>query len=213
LKACIDHIAIVTPDIATGARYVEDMLGVAPQPGGAHPRMGTHNMLLRLGAAAYLEVIAIDPAAAAPGRPRWFALDRLAADASPHLATWAARTTDIVSAAHACGPDVGVVEAMSRNALNWLITIPADGSMPHEGATPTLIEWQTESHPASSMVDKGCTLIGLDIFHPRPALIRTWLAAIGFEGDVKVSGLTDAEAPYLAAHIDTPSGRRTIAGR
>lgn len=49
--------------------------------------MGTHNLMLRLGDSSYLEIIAINPAAPAPGRPRWFALDRLAGDGSPRLAT------------------------------------------------------------------------------------------------------------------------------
>jgi Glyoxalase-like domain len=213
LRAYIDHLAIVAPDLAVGARYVEEALGVAPQQGGAHPRMGTHNLLLRLGPTMYLEIIAIDPSAPAPGRARWFSLDTLAADATPRLATWAARTTDIVAAARACGPDVGPVEAMSRNALTWRITIPADGSMPHEGAAPTLIEWQTEVHPAAAMMDKGCTLAALEIFHPDPPSIRSWLGAIGFEGDVNIRALADARAPYLVAHIDTPSGRRTLSGQ
>jgi hypothetical protein len=39
--------------------------------------MGTHNRLLKLGEGFYLELIAIDPQAPPPGRPRWFGLDRL----------------------------------------------------------------------------------------------------------------------------------------
>ena len=64
---------------AFGGDYVRSVLGVAPGPGGAHARMGTHNLLLRLGESVFLEVIAPDPAAAPPGRPRWFGLDDVAA--------------------------------------------------------------------------------------------------------------------------------------
>ena len=37
--------------------------------------MGTHNRVLGMAGGMYLEVIAIDPDAAAPERPRWFGLD------------------------------------------------------------------------------------------------------------------------------------------
>ncbi|HCV79405.1 VOC family protein, partial [Pseudomonas oryzihabitans] len=51
----LDHLVIVAPTLAAGARYVEERLGVALQPGGQHARMGTHNLLLGLGD-GYLEV-------------------------------------------------------------------------------------------------------------------------------------------------------------
>ena len=33
---------------------------------------------------------------------------------------------------------------MSCGSLNWLLTIPADGSLPIDGVAPTLIEWHTK---------------------------------------------------------------------
>src|SRR3546814_14325236 len=71
LRSYIDHIVITAPSLAEGAAYVESVLGVAPQPGGEHTRMGTHNMVLRLGDDVYLEVIAINPKALPLDRPRW----------------------------------------------------------------------------------------------------------------------------------------------
>jgi hypothetical protein len=59
----IDHIAVTAPTLEAGAELVRLALGVEPQAGGAHARMGTHNLLLRLGDAVYLEVIAPDPRA------------------------------------------------------------------------------------------------------------------------------------------------------
>jgi hypothetical protein len=55
--------------------YVRQTLGVSPQAVGEHPRMGTHNYLLKLGEKFYFEVIAINPNASQPNRPRWFELD------------------------------------------------------------------------------------------------------------------------------------------
>jgi hypothetical protein len=74
----LDHIVVAAHTMAQGLAYVEALLGVAMAPGGAHPRMATHNHLLRLGDAVFLEVIAIDPAGQKPARPRWFDLDNIA---------------------------------------------------------------------------------------------------------------------------------------
>ncbi|TWA91006.1 glyoxalase-like protein [Bradyrhizobium stylosanthis] len=67
----LDHITVAANDLAEGVAYVEDALGIAPPAGGAHPLMGTHNHLLRLSETSFLEVIAPDPSAPAPTRPRW----------------------------------------------------------------------------------------------------------------------------------------------
>ena len=48
-KCSIDHIVITAPSLADGMEYVHRALGVVPEPGGGHPRMGTHNALLKLG--------------------------------------------------------------------------------------------------------------------------------------------------------------------
>jgi Glyoxalase-like domain len=213
VNSAIDHLVVVATDLEAGARSIGDALGVELRPGGAHPRMGTHNRLLRLGPKLYLEVIAVDPSASAPERPRWFGLDDLAADAKPRLAAWAARTTDIASHAAACGSLVGGVEPMSRGASSWLITIPSDGSLPLGGAAPTVIQWLSQPHPAERLPDSGCSLIELQIFHARPSSVTSMLAAIDFDGDSRITLHETTDAPYLVAHIDTPSGRRSLIGR
>ncbi|HSQ04485.1 MAG TPA: VOC family protein, partial [Burkholderiales bacterium] len=147
LRSHIDHLVVTAPSLATGVEYVQDILGVILQRGGEHARMSTHNALLRLGPALYLEVIAVNPRAMKPERPRWFELDHLAPHAEPRLATWVARTNDIRAAAMASSIPLGAVESMSRGALSWLITIPPDGSLPHNGIAPSLIEWHTAVHP------------------------------------------------------------------
>ncbi len=60
----LDHLVIAARTLDEGARYVAARLGVETAAGGAHPLMRTHNRLLNLYGGAYLEVIAIDPAAA-----------------------------------------------------------------------------------------------------------------------------------------------------
>lgn len=206
----IDHITVTAPSLEVGAAFVTQTLGGAPQPGGEHPRMGTHNLLLRLGDTLFLEIISPNPGAPAPGRPRWFGLDHLHPGSPPALSTWVARTTDIHATAAACSEPLGNIEPMSRGSLEWLITIPADGSVPVDGIAPALITWHTDVHPASKLQDLGLSLVRLEIFHPDPARVSRLLSSIDFEGPFAVSALTGGVTPYLVAHIDTPRGMRRL---
>jgi len=90
----IDHLTVTAPSLEIGAAFVHDVLGVSPQAGGEHPHMGTHNLLLRLGDTLFLEVIAPNPYAPAPTRPRWFGLDTLDSSSPPLLSAWVVRTAD-----------------------------------------------------------------------------------------------------------------------
>jgi hypothetical protein len=177
------------------------------QEGGKHVRMGTHNCLLKLGEKLYLEVIAPNPAAPHPGRPRWFQLDEPDSIRAPRLTAWAARCDDIRAAAAASPVSLGKVEAMSRGNFEWLITIPDDGCLPLQGLAPTLIQWRSEPHPAEMLKDAGCSLVRLEGFHPRPEQVKSMLESIGFEGEFPVSS---GEAPALVAHIQTPAGPRRL---
>jgi len=206
----IDHLTITAPTLEAGAAFVRQALGVAPQAGGEHPRMGTHNLLLRLGDSLFLEVISPNPGVPAPMRPRWFALDTLQPDSAPALSAWVARTPDIGATASACSEALGNIEPMSRGALDWLITIPSDGALPLGGIAPALIEWQTAVHPAAKLEDHGLSLARLELFHPEPERISRLLLSIGLEGPFFVSPLCGERCPYLAAHIDTPQGRRLL---
>lgn len=211
MHACfLDHLVLTAPSLASGADFVQRTLGVSPQPGGQHPKMGTHNLVLRLGDSIYLEVIAADPSAPKPGRPRWFELDKLKAHASPRLTTWVARTSDIRATVAACSESLGNIEPMSRGELNWLITISNDGRLVFDGVAPMLIEWHTESHPASQLQDSGCFLIKLEAFHPEAKRISALLDSISFEGPVSVSPLSTGKSPHLIAYIQTPQGIRQL---
>jgi hypothetical protein len=172
--------------------------------------MGTHNILLRLDASLYLEVISPKPHAPAPDRPRWFGLDSLRPDASPLLSTWVARTADIHATAAICSESLGNIEPMSRGALNWLITIPANGSVPLDGVAPALIEWHADVHPAAKLQDFGLSLAKLEIFHHEPARVSRLLSSLGLEGPLSVSALSGGAAPHLVAHINTPQGLRQL---
>lgn len=206
-RCLIDHITVVAPTLADGARLVQAALGVAPQTGGEHPRMGTHNLLLRLGASMFLEVIAVNPLAPPPARPRWFGLDSVDTRSPAALATWVVRSSDIHATQAGLPESLGDIEPMSRGALDWLITIPADGSLPLDGVAPALIQWSSETHPAAGLHDHGLSLLGLALFHPEPERIGTLLRSLELGNIVSVS---HAAAPRLLAHIGTAGGPKTI---
>ena len=206
LRCTIDHLVVAAASLEAGARYIQDTLGVVPEAGGEHARMGTHNRLLKLGAAVYLEVIAINPAAPHPTHARWFDLDRYAPLAPPRLVTWVVRTNDIETAVTRCGVELGNIEAMTRGSLSWRITIPRDGSLPFGGVMPGLIQWDAAQHPATRMADRGCTLAALGGHHAEAVRIRAALHALGLT-DVNVAEPAPGESASLAATIDAPGGR------
>lgn len=208
----IDHIAVTAPSLEVGARFVLESLGVQPQPGGEHPRMGTHNLLLRLGETLYLEVIAPDPRAPAPKRPRWFGLDNLQTDTPPRLSTWIARTSDIHAAVAACTEDLGAIEPMHRGPLDWLITIPANGCVPLDGIAPALIEWPPGVHPAAKLPDFGFNLVELKLFHPDPIRVSRLLASLGIKEQVTVSKPSHGKTADLLAVVETPRGPCILSG-
>ncbi len=206
----IDHIAVTASTLDAGAEWVEQVLGVAPQGGGEHEAMGTHNRLLRLGDATYLEVITINPTAPAPDRSRWFGLDLLEPDDAPRLRAWIARTDDIERAAGAAGEMLGRITPMARGDHQWLITIPDDGKPPMGGVAPALIEWKSTPHPAAGLPDLGLRLRGLELFHPRPHRAMALLQALGVKGPVQVRRSREGEGSSLTAFIDTPQGLRGL---
>ena len=207
MRCEIDHLVITAPTLASGAEWVERSLGVAPGPGGAHPRMGTHNLLLRLGESTFLEVLAIDPSAARPARRRWFGLDDVGPEDAPRLVAWVARTDDL----HGCPADLlallGPIETMTRGPREWLITIPPDGGLTLGGALPALIEWQSPRAPAgASLPDVGCALAGLGLRHPQCGRLHELLVLAGLADPVAIG----AGTPGLWADIATPTGLRRL---
>lgn len=200
----LDHLAVVARTLDEGCAHVRECLGVEMGPGGRHPAMGTHNRLLSLGPDCYLEVIAIDPEAPAPGRPRWFGLD--AFDGAPRLATWLLRSSALTEDL-ARAPEAGRATPMQRDTLRWLISVRGDGTLPMGGAFPSLIEWQTEPLPPARLPDSGCRLRGLTLIHPEPDALRAALAPLD-PGDFVT--LFAGESAGLSADIDTPQGRRRL---
>ena len=218
MNARVDHLVIVADTLEQGARWCEATLGVTPVGGGRHPRMGTHNRLLSIGAErfpdCYLEIIAIDPDAPAPGRPRWMGIDdavqRAAVRESPRLVHVVARTPMIemlrwglINCGLNPGEPIAAERQTSDGVLRWRITVRDDGRAECAGALPTLIEWQG-AHPcarlpASPVALRELTLRGV----PQRALDVLKLPA--------VQALpASVGAAALSATFDTPRGAVTL---
>ena len=209
--ATLDHLVLAATTLADGIDYVASLTGVAPQPGGKHVAMGTHNALLRLGERVYLEIIAIDPEAVKPRHARWFELDRIALQSElterPRLIHWVARTADIEHACAKCPVPLGEVQPMARGDYRWRITVPADGALLARGLVPTLIQWDVPVHPADKLPVSNVGLRSLAATHPEPATIRAALAALGL-GDALA--VTYDRETRLAAMLRTPRGTVTL---
>ncbi|MEM7295885.1 MAG: VOC family protein [Pseudomonadota bacterium] len=194
----LDHLVVSTTTLAEGAAEIEAKLGVPLDSGGQHPAFGTHNRLLSLGPDDYLEVIAIDPNAAAPTRSRWFALDRFRG--STRLTNWAVRTTNL-SEALALGVAEGTPVAASRGALRWTMVVPDDGELPLNGIAPALLQWRGTAHPCDSLPDRGVRLKTLLLSHPD--IDERFLPA-----DPRVK--TERGPQAISATFETPSGDVTL---
>lgn len=202
MSARLDHLVIAARSLEEGQAWLEGRLGVQLAPGGEHRTFGTHNALLSLGPHAYLEVLAVDPAAPAPTRPRWFALDSAALqgalDAGPQLIHWVVGVEHLTPA-----PDV---LELSRGEHRWTLTVPADGTLPMGGVMPSLIHWLTPP-PPTRLPDAGVRLSRLQLGTPHPDRLRARLNALEFQGEVEVY---EAPQTELRAVLQTPAGQVTL---
>ncbi|MBC6407238.1 MAG: VOC family protein [Rhodobacteraceae bacterium] len=198
----LDHLVVAGQDLSEARSHVETALGVPLRKGGVHRHFATHNALLGLAEGLYLEAIAPDPAAPAPGRPRWFALDRLIGGA--RLSNWVCRVNDLSTALQSLPDGAGTPVALSRGNLRWSMAVPADGCLPCHGCFPAVIQWHGTVWPGRSLPDSGCRLLRLEVSHPKAAWLRQSLPL----RDARIQFATGAAA--LRAIFATPSGLRAL---
>ena len=193
-RVVIDHLVFGCDYLQNGTSYLEQALGVGLSTGGQHALMATHNRLLKLQDAIYLEAIAIDYEAVQKhgdiGRKRWFSLDedrtkkRLAQ--SPRPLTWVVAVDDIHDAASKCGYDVGKITTMTRGDLEWMLTIAENGTLVEDGLLPGLIQWPGGRNPANKLPESGTRLQRLILQHPQPDVIGQIIDQLGIDGPVEV---------------------------
>ncbi|TAL54855.1 VOC family protein [Pandoraea sp.] len=227
----LDHLVIAAATLEAGEQYVIEQLALderdRPVRGGKHAGMGTHNSLLNLWGGSYLEIIAIDPVAPPPTRPRWFGLDEPATVArlqdGPFLAHWVvrlARPRQLTRWQQQYPQRIAPVIPMARGDLRWHISVPENGALPGwpgqpdqpmldaHGVLPTVIQWDTPAHPSTRLPASGCALKCLRAFHPQAEQLREPLRWLGADRLLQLDA-TLVE-PTLAAEIETPAGVRTL---
>jgi hypothetical protein len=208
----LDHLTVIAPSLALGVAHVRAQLAIDMAAGGRHPEMGTHNRLLRLGDAVFLEVIAVDPAAAMPAGPRWFGLADAAAvrtawDEGRRLRAWVAQTGDLDAVLARHGALLGAKTAVSRGDRSWSFSVRPDGALPGDGVAPAAIAWGARGSPASGMPDLGARLLSFAIEHPDPPAVRALYEGLALANPPEIR--QGARLRYRAV-IDTPGGAKEL---
>ena len=222
----IDHLVIVAKSLEQGVQWCEATLGITPGPGGEHTLYGTHNRLFKVASPsnpmAYVEIIAINPAAVRPKRAcpkRWYDMDdpalQKAVAKEPRLVHFVVNTPDIRAARMAIrmqgidrGAAVHASRRTNRGMLNWQISVRADGQRLFDGCMPTLIQWgkpeatdPLKLHPRNTLTRSGVTLQSLEVIHPSAAKLQAAYDAI------ELNRVTVTEGPAnLKATLQTPKG-------
>jgi hypothetical protein len=208
----LDHLSVIAPDLAEGVAHVQGCLDLDIPFGQRHPYMGTQNHLLRLGGAVYLEIIAIDPQADPPSRPRWFGLDdrrkvRREWDAGQRLRGWVARVDDLDLALKGREATFGRRVALPSEAPSFDFAIRHDGSLPLDGALPSLIDRRGKPRSMASMPDLGARLRSFSIEHPDVDALLSSLRDLGIDHPPSV---TAGAGLKYRARIESSSGRKAL---
>ena len=126
------------------------------------------------------------------------------------LLTWVVNTENINKRIRQATYSLGKTELISRGDLSWYFGLPDDGRLLAGGMLPYAIEWLTDKHPSINMVDLGCRLHSLEIYHPYSLWLQSALESIGALNLVKINSLRKNEVPYMMANISTPSGIKEL---
>jgi Glyoxalase-like domain len=208
----LDHITVIAPTLAEGVLHVRECLDLDVPFGQRHADMGTYNHLLQLGDTVYLEIIAIDPAADAAHHPRWFGLDdqnkvRCDWDEGRRLRGWVARTDTIDAIIAGRGDIFGEKVALPTVNPSFDFAIPNDGSLPLDGAAPSIIDRRGKPRAMATIVDLGARLSSFILEHPDTAAVETLYRTLGVDRPPEIRRGTRLR---YRAHIETPSGPREL---
>ena len=172
----LDHLTVIAPSLGEGVSHVRDCLGLDVPFGTRHDYMGTHNHRLQLGSGVYLEIVALDPDGLEPARARWFGLDderavRADWEEGRRLRGWVA-ATDRLEAVVAAHPFFGEILPLPPSDPVFAFAVPADGSLPLDGAAPSLIDHRGDPTSMADIPDLGVRLRTLTLEHPEPTAVE-----------------------------------------
>jgi Glyoxalase-like domain len=208
----LDHITVIAPTLAEGVSHVRACLDLDVPFGQRHGYMGTHNHLLQLGDMTYLEIVAVDLEAEAPGRPRWFGLDdrekvRADWDEGRRLRGWVARTDAIEAVLAGQESIFGQKVALPAVNSSFDFSIPRDGSLPLDGAAPSIIDRRGKPRSMAKMADLGARLRGFTLEHPAPAAVEAVYRAMAVD---RPPAIVPGPKLRYVAEIETPIGLKHL---
>jgi hypothetical protein len=208
----LDHITVIAPSLAEGVAHVRACLDLDVPFGQRHAYMGTCNHLLQLGDSIYLEIVALDPAADAPGRARWFGLDdrkkvRSDWDSGRRLRGWVART-DAIDAIIAERRNIfGAKVPLPAVNSSFDFAIPDDGSLPLDGAAPSLIDRRGKPRSMATIADLGARLRAFTLEHPDPVAVESLYRALSVD---RPPAIVRGQRLRYRAQIETPAGMKQL---
>lgn len=197
----VDHVILGIGDLQRGIEELERLTGVRAVYGGAHPGRGTHNALISLGGAQYLEILAPNPEDR--GSTPW--IGELGNLTSLTPVGWAARSGDLPALQQILkgqGIETGEIRPGARNQpdgtrLAWR-TLDLTAPSP---LLPFFIEWDPATAHPSETTPKGCRLTGFSLHDPAPEALRKPLQAAGLGVEV-----LEAEKPGIRISLACPKG-------
>lgn len=208
----LDHLTVIAPTLIEGVSHVANCLDLAVPFGTRHAYMGTHNHRLQLGDAVYLEIVALDPDGMDPGRPRWFGLDdrekvRANWNEGRRLRGWVASTDAFDTVVSAYPAVFGEKAPLPIESSAFDFGIPADGSLPLDGAAPSLIDHRDDPTSMAEIPDLGARLRSLTLEHPEPAVIETLYRELAIDRPPVI-----IQGPNIRyrAQIETPTGSKEL---
>ena len=198
----LDHIIILVASLTEFQEDFSRRFGIELTQGGAHPNLGTANLLADLGNGAYLEVLGPNPELDAPTGLGEF----LSRKESPEVISFALRTEDMDQVEAGAesgglsflGPSAGSRRTRDGELLEW------SGAyiLGHEFGdfVPFFIDWGETRHPSATSV-KGLELLEFSVMHPEVQALAGVYQAIGAKVSVHAS-----ERPGFSLRIRTPQG-------
>jgi hypothetical protein len=208
----LDHLTVIAPTLPEGVSHVRDCLGFDVPFGSRHDYMGTHNHRLQLGNSIYLEIVALDPEGNDPGRSRWFGVDnqgqvRADWDEGRRLRGWVANTEAIDSVLTTHAAIFGDKVPLPVADPTFAFTIPKDGSLPLDGAAPSIIDHRGDSSYIATIPDLGARLSSLTLEHPDPTGIQAFFRELAVDHPPVV--VYGPKLRYRAL-IETPGGLKKL---
>ncbi|KZK79704.1 hypothetical protein PsAD13_05050 [Pseudovibrio sp. Ad13] len=208
----LDHITVIAPTLNEGVSHVRSCLDLDVPFGTRHTYMGTHNHRLQLGESVYLEIVALDPNGVKPPRARWFGLDdqeKVRADweEGRRLRGWVASSEDIGGISSKYTGIFGDEVSLPFVDPEFAFSIPKDGSLPLDGALPSLIDHRGVPTSMSEIPDMGARLHSLTVEHPDPTEIERLYDEFALDRPPLV---TDGPKVRYRAQIETSTGVKEL---